>query len=57
MASVDPSRDKHKSAKSKSTEILSRLGLKDVQLTEYEGDTHRIFFSAADPSHKHSLVG
>ena len=45
MSSLDPSKEKHKSAKSKSAEILGRLGLKDIQLNEYEGSSpiHTLF--------------
>lgn len=37
MSSLDPNTEKRKAAKAKSARILDRLGVKELELTEYEG--------------------
>jgi hypothetical protein len=40
MSSLDPNQEKRKAAKAKSARTLDRLGVKDLELTEYEGTHH-----------------
>ena len=37
MSSLDPQSEKRKVAKAKSAKVLDRLGVKELELTEYEG--------------------
>jgi hypothetical protein len=37
MSSLDPQQEKRKAAKAKSAKVLDRLGVKELELTEYEG--------------------